>query len=142
MSSSTDFANYCCELLSSVGTCKSRKMFGGFGISVDSMNIGLVANTGNGDQLWLKTNANSEHDFIKAGCQPFVYSTVKDGVRSAKSLHYFSAPEAAMESIDEMRDWAFKALDAALAFHASKKPQKLKKSLKSADLVKNTKAKQ
>lgn len=141
MSSSLDFAHYCCELLSSVGTCKSRKMFGGFGISVDGMNIALVANLGNGDQLWLKTNANIENDFIRAGSHPFVYTTVKDGVSSAKSLHYYSAPESAMESIEEMRDWAIKALDAALAFHASKKPQKPKKNLKSTDSVKNTKAK-
>lgn len=141
MSSSLDFAHYCCELLSSVGTCKSRKMFGGFGISVDGMNIALVANLGNGDQLWLKTNPHNEDDFISAGCKPFVYTTIKDGVSSAKSLHYYSAPESAMESIEEMRDWAIKAFDAALTFHASKKPQKPKKSLKSTDPVKNTKAK-
>lgn len=142
MSSSLDFAQYCCELLSSVGNCKYRKMFGGFGISVDGMNIALVANTGNGDQLWLKTNAHSENDFLKAGCQPFVYGTTKNGIRSEKTLHYFSVPEAAMESIEEMRDWAFRALDAALAFHASKKQQKPKKNLKSTGPVKNRKAKQ
>jgi DNA transformation protein len=141
MSSNLDFAHYCCELLSSVGNCKSRKMFGGFGISVDGMNIALVANLGNGDQLWLKTNPNNENEFIRAGSHPFVYTTIKDGVSTAKSLHYYSAPAAAMESIEEMRDWAIKALDAALVFHASKKPQKPKKSLKSTDLVKNTKAK-
>ena len=141
MSSSLDFAHYCCELLSSVGTCQSRKMFGGFGISVDGMNIALVANLGNGDQLWLKTNPNNETDFISAGCQPFVYTTVKAGVSSAKSLHYYSAPAAAMESIDEMRVWAFKALDSAVAFHASKKPKTAKKMTKSAEKLKSVKSK-
>jgi hypothetical protein len=29
----TAFADYCCELLASVGPCERKRMFGGFGIS-------------------------------------------------------------------------------------------------------------
>jgi uncharacterized RDD family membrane protein YckC len=37
------FASYACELLSGLGPCVARRMFGGWGISVDGMNIGIIA---------------------------------------------------------------------------------------------------
>ena len=36
-----DFDQYCCELLSSVGPCVARKMFGGCGISIDELSLPL-----------------------------------------------------------------------------------------------------
>ena len=35
MAITADFADYCCELLSSLGPCKPKRMFGGWGISAE-----------------------------------------------------------------------------------------------------------
>src|SRR5690606_27719588 len=50
------FVLHACELLSGVGPCVAKRMFGGWGISTDGMNIGLIA----WDTLYLKTNATTE----------------------------------------------------------------------------------
>ncbi|WP_332776363.1 TfoX/Sxy family protein [Polaromonas sp.] len=108
------FANYCCELLSSVGPCTARRMFGGFGISTGGLSIALVADLGQGEKLWLKADQDTRHLFEAAGCERFVYSVTKDGVKVAKSMNHYSAPEDTMESPELMAPWARLALDCAL----------------------------
>ena len=54
-----DFADYCCELLSSLGRVQARRMFGGWGLSVEGLTVAIVADLGNGDTLWLKADSNS-----------------------------------------------------------------------------------
>ena len=46
-----DFAIYCCELLSGVGPCVARRMFGGYGISTSGLTLALVADLGGGEKL-------------------------------------------------------------------------------------------
>ena len=58
-----EFAQYCCELLSGVGPCVAKRMFGGWGIGMDGMNIAILANLGDGDTLWLKVKPKS-HDAL------------------------------------------------------------------------------
>ncbi len=106
----SEFAQYCCELLSAVGVCVVKRMFGGYGISTDGMSIAIVANLGDGEKLWLKANAETAKLFEKAGCERFTY-TAKGKL---KSMAYYSAPNEAMESANEMAYWARLALDAAL----------------------------
>lgn len=109
-SAATDFAQYCCELLVPIGPCVARRMFGGFGISTGGLTLALVADLGQGLQLWLKADDVSRAQFEGAGCTRFIYQAA--GV--AKSMNYYSAPDAAMESPDAMRPWARLALDSAL----------------------------
>ena len=40
----SDFADYCCELLSDLGPCVAKRMFGGWGISVDGLTVAILAN--------------------------------------------------------------------------------------------------
>ena len=105
-----DFAQYCCELLSSVGPCAARKMFGGYGISMDELSVAIVADLGKGEMLWLKASAETKAVFESAGCERFTY-LAKGKLRS---MGYYSAPAEAMESCNEMAPWARLALDAAL----------------------------
>jgi len=63
MAADLSFAHYCCELLGSIGPCTARRMFGGFGISTDGLNIALVLDLGQGDTLWLKADAQSRPQF-------------------------------------------------------------------------------
>ncbi|MFC5522839.1 TfoX/Sxy family protein [Polaromonas jejuensis] len=109
-----DFAIYCCELLSSVGPCTAKRMFGGFGISTGGLSIALIADLGKGEKLWLKADKDTRHLFEAAGCERFVYSVTRDGVKVAKSMNHYSAPEEAMESPGQMASWARLSLDCAL----------------------------
>lgn len=107
------FVEHVCELLSPLGPVVARRMFGGWGVSVDGMNVGLVAwNT-----LYLKGNAETEPRWLAAGCQPFVYEAKGKPMR----LNYFTAPEEAMESPALMQPWARLALQAAVAARAPRK---------------------
>lgn len=111
-----EFAQYCCDLLSTAGACVARRMFGGYGISTDGMTLALLADLGDGEKLWLKVDETSRPVFEGAGCTRFTY-LVKG---QAKSMNYYSAPDDAMESAQRMAPWARLALQAALKAHQSK----------------------
>jgi len=110
MAADPRFAEYCCELLSSVGPCRAKRMFGGFGISTDGLTIAIVANLGSGERLWLKANEETRRRFEEAGGERFTY-LVKG---AAKSINFYTVPEEALESPQLMAPWARQALDCAL----------------------------
>lgn len=117
----SESAQYCCELLSTVGPCVAKRMFGGYGISTDGLTIAILADLGQGEKLWLKANAEAAARFEAAGCQRFSY--LAKGKR--RTMGYYSAPDEAMESINEMSPWARLALASALAARLPKnKPAK------------------
>ena len=105
-----EFAHYCCELLSSVGPCVARRMFGGYGISTGGLSLAILADLGQGEKLWLKASPDTSPLFEAAGCQRFTY--LAKG--KSRSMGYYSAPDAAMESAQDMAPWARLALQAAL----------------------------
>jgi len=107
-----EFVAHCTELLGSVGTVRSRRMFGGRGFYVDELFVALIAY----DRLYLKADAQTRPAFEAAGCTAFVY----DGAGKSVTLGYFSAPEHAMESPPLMQPWAWLALAAALRARAAK----------------------
>lgn len=120
----SDFALYCCELLSSAGPCVAKRMFGGFGLSTDGLTIAIIADLGSGEKLWLKTDEEHRAQWEAAGCERFTYASTKDGKTVARGMNYYSAPEEAMDSAHAMAPWARLALEAALA---AKKPAKARK---------------
>ena len=119
-----DFAQYCCELLRSAGPCVSKRMFGGFGISVDGLSIAIIADLGAGEKLWLKGDEASRSQYNAAGCAMFIY----DAKGTPRSMNYFSAPEEAMDSADAMRPWATLALQCAVRAQAAKRKPTAKPS--------------
>ena len=110
-----DFADYCCELLASAGPCVAKRMFGGWGISVDGMSIAIIADLGAGEKLWLKADDQTRAQWVAAGCARFTYAVIKNGVSHTMGMNYYSAPEEAMDSPDAMRPWARLALDCAMS---------------------------
>lgn len=116
MPADSRFADYCCELLASVGPCRARRMFGGFGISTDGLTIAIVADLGSGEKLWLKADEATRRRFEEAGGERFTY--VMQGV--ARSMNYYTVPEEALESPQLMAPWARQALDCALRAHSAK----------------------
>lgn len=128
-SSTNDFATYCCELLSGVGPCTAKRMFGGFGISTSGLTLALVADLGGGEKLWLKADAQTRSLYEAHGCERFTYEMTRNGVSAPHSLNYYAAPEDAMESPAVMLEWARVALECALkarAVKATKAPKTTK----------------
>lgn len=101
------FVLHACELLSCLGPCKATRMFGGYGLSVDGMNVAIIA----WDTLFLKTNAETAPRFLADGARPFAYQARG----KTMSLNYHTPPDEALESPALMQPWARWALAAAVA---------------------------
>jgi DNA transformation protein and related proteins len=121
------FADYCCELLSTQGACVAKRMFGGFGISTDGLTLAIIADLGDGEKLYLKGSEDARARYEAAGSKIFIYDM--RGV--PKSMHYYTAPEEAMDSREAMLPWAQLALECALKARAAK-PLKTPKPVKQA----------
>lgn len=129
----SDFAQYCCELLASVGPCVAKRMFGGWGISTEGLSVALIADLGSGEKLWLKASDTTRPQWEAAGCERFTYASTKDGAPVVRSMNYYSAPDEAMDSAHAMAPWARLALAAAVQAHAAKPRRKpAKKSPRAA----------
>ena len=109
------FADYCCELLCSLGPLQARRMFGGWGLSVDGLTVAIVVNLGDGDTLWLKANDATRPQFEAAGCRRFTYDSRKGSQIVVRSVNYYSAPKDAMDCAQAMESWARLSLQAAVA---------------------------
>ncbi|MCB2016537.1 MAG: TfoX/Sxy family protein [Hydrogenophaga sp.] len=115
------FVLHACELLSCLGPCKATRMFGGYGLSVDGMNVAIIA----WDTLFLKTNALTAGQFLASGARAFEYEA--RGKRM--SLHYHTPPDEALESPDLMAPWARLAMQAAVAARSPKPPKRTPRPL-------------
>ena len=106
------FAEYVVELMESVGPVSFKSMFGGYGIYLDSLMFGLIADR----VLYLKVDKESLPDFEAAGLSAFTYYKQNKPFK----MSYYEAPEIALEDADEMNLWANKGYRAALRVAASK----------------------
>lgn len=120
MAANRDFVDYCLELLSGIGPCTAKRMFGGWGLALDGLNLALIADLGDGDKLWLKADADTQAQFEAMGCQRFIWNTHKNGAPVQMSMGYYTAPVDAMESALSMTPWARLALDSARKAHRAK----------------------
>jgi len=98
--------DYFVELLSPNGAVTARRMFGGWGVYLDGVIIGLVAD----ETLYFKADEQTRARFETAGSTPFVFDSKSKRVTTS----YWSAPDGAMDSPEAMRPWAQLALQAAL----------------------------
>jgi DNA transformation protein and related proteins len=115
MAATKAFADYCCELLSCVGEPVAKRMFGGWGVSIEGRSIAWILDlspkgTGNNERLYLKASDSTRAQYEAAGCQRFVY----EAKGKEKSVNYYTAPDSAMESPGEMLPWARLALSCAM----------------------------
>lgn len=107
---------HACELLSCLGPVQAKRMFGGYGLSVDGMNVAIIAY----DTLFLKSNEQTEPQWLAAGARAFEY----EARGKTMSLHYHTPPDEALESPSLMAPWARLALDAAVAARQPKPRRK------------------
>lgn len=113
MAHGTGTLDWILELISPLGTVRTRRMFGGHGLYLDGLFIAILA----GDALYLKADAQEQAAFAAAGSQPFRYR--RQGSEQAV-LSYWRAPDEAMESPEGMAPWARRALASALRAAAPK----------------------
>jgi len=111
---SRDFIGHVLELLQP-SRSSARAMFGGHGIYVDGLIVGLVVD----DTLYLKTDDESRARFLALDLPPFTYRK-KTGAVEVTS--YYRPPDEALESPDAMREWVRLAMGAALRAAARKAP--------------------
>ena len=127
MTISKEFADYCCELLSGVGSPVAKRMFGGWGISVDGVTIAVIADLtklgGANEKLYLKVDDLTKKQFEAAGGKRFEMES-KDG--KTLGMNYFTTPDETMESPDAMLPWARLAFSCALEAKAKAKPKAAK----------------
>lgn len=114
MPNSRDFIGHVLELLQP-SRSSARAMFGGHGIYVDGLIVGLVVD----DTLYLKTDDESRARFLALDLPPFTYRK-KTGAVEVTS--YYRPPDEALESPDAMREWVRLAMGAALRAAARKAP--------------------
>ena len=100
------YIQYLQELLEPLGKISTKIMFGGHGVYCDSVIMGLVAD----EAFYLKVDDLSKALFSAAGSEPFVYEMKAKRV----VMSYWSAPDDAMESSEQMLPWARLAYAAAL----------------------------
>ncbi len=113
------------DLFASFGPIDIRRMFGGYGLSVDGLTFGLVI----GDQIYLKTDDETRPRFAAEGCTPFSYQAKG---RPVTLTSYWRMPDRLYDEPDELAAWARDALGVArrkAAVDAAKKarPRKSKR---------------
>jgi DNA transformation protein and related proteins len=126
-----DFADYCCELIGSLGPVQAKRMFLGWGLSVDGLTVAVIAY----DTLYLKANAATQVHFVAAGCQIFEHEA--NGRK--RQMQYYTAPEPALESRAAMQPWAALSMQAAVAARKPEKAVKRSAATKPAVLTKPAK---
>ncbi len=117
MATHDEFVDYTLELMACLGAVRARKMFGGYGIYLDDLMFGIVAD----DVVYLKADDLSRESFVQAGLEPFRLES-KNAVMS-----YFTVPEEAMDDANLMCEWAQRGLDAAQRAAKAKRPRKKRK---------------
>ena len=116
MGSDREFVDYVRELFAPTGQVAVRRMFGGDGFYVDGLFCALAWE----GQLFLKVDDATRADFAAAGCAPFVYR----GQEAPIEMAYWTVPESALESAEDMAPWLRRAMEAAGRKAARKKPRK------------------
>jgi DNA transformation protein len=119
------------ELFAEFGPVSVRRMFGGAGVFVDGLMIGLVSD----GVIYLKTDHETVSAFVDEGLRPFRYST-RHGERRLTS--YWRMPDRLYDDTEELARWARAAHAVAQrkAARSTNKPKSQKKKSASRKEVK------
>jgi DNA transformation protein len=111
MAERNEILDYLVDQLMPLGDARGRPMFGGHGIYLDGIIIGIIAF----DTFYLKVDAENRPDFDAAGSSPFTY----DGNGKPVVMPYWECPADVLEDPERLRAWALKSLAAS---RRSRKP--------------------
>jgi DNA transformation protein len=109
------------DLFASFGPVTLRKMFSGFGISVDGVNFAMALRAG----LIFRADEETIPRFEAEGAKPFQYETSKKAVIV---MSYWHVPERLYDDPEELAVWARDALAAAQRAKVKKRPKTARKA--------------
>ena len=107
------FVDHVVETMRAFGPVEARRMFGGWGVYHQGAFFALILE----DALYLKTDERNRGEFEARGLEPCTYR-MKGGETIV--MHYYAAPEEALEDPAEMARWARSGYAAALRAAAAK----------------------
>ncbi len=107
------------ELFSGFGPVTLRRMFSGFGISVDGVNFALALRSG----VYLRADETSIPKLAAEGSRPFQYQQRSTG-KVVTVNSYWELPARLFDDSEELADWAKSALAAAQRAAGSKRPRR------------------
>ena len=113
------------DLFADFGPVTIRKMFSGYGISVDGTNFALSLRAG----LYLRADDQTIPRFEAEGSKPFQYQT---RAKTVTVNSYWQLPARLFDDSEELASWARAALAAAQRAALRKRPKKRKAAGKTA----------
>ena len=115
------FLEWLRDLLEPIGRVGFKRMFGGHGLYLDGLFVAIVVD----GRPYFKVDSETQPAFAAAGCAPFVYDSGGKHVE----MSYWSLPESALDSAEDMQPWARRAIAAALRKPAVKAAKKAAKKV-------------
>lgn len=110
MKVSHELAHYLIDQLSPTGRFSARAMFGCTALFLNGLMVLLITRQG---EIYVKTDAASQHRFAEAGCQPFTYTRRgPSGIREV-ALSFSQLPEGVVEEQDALISWVKPGIEAA-----------------------------
>src|SRR5215475_4335975 len=103
MAARSELLEHLRDQLTPLGDARGRPMFGGYGVYLDGLIIGLIAF----DTFYLKVDDQNRPDFEAAGTAPFSYDT-KNGTNTITG--YWEVPADVLDDSEQLRAWALKSL--------------------------------
>lgn len=107
------------ELFSDFGPVTLRRMFSGYGISVDGINFALSLRAG----LYFRADEATIPHFESEGSKPFQYQQRSSG-KVVTVNSYWELPARLFDDSEELAGWARGALAAAQRASLSKRPRR------------------
>jgi len=120
-----DFVAHLVDLMSAIGDVRSKRMFGGYGLSVDDAMLAIVVD----GMLYLKVDEANEPSFTERGLGRFVYQP-KD--RGPVAMSFCEAPTDVLDDRRAMIEWARPALAAAMRARDARVKEKAKRAASKA----------
>jgi DNA transformation protein and related proteins len=111
------------ELFSDFGPVTLRRMFSGFGISVDGTNFALALRAG----LYFRADEQTVPQFQAEGSKPFQYQQ-RSTAKVVTVNSYWELPARLFDDQEELAGWARAALAAAQRAALRKRPKRPRKS--------------
>jgi DNA transformation protein and related proteins len=108
------------DMFADVAPVRARRMFGGLGLKLEGISIGIVVE----GVLYLKVDAATKPRFEAAGGKPFLYA----GAKGQVAMPYWTPPPDIFDDPDQLRIWTLLAFEAATRSKAAavRTPRKAK----------------